>query len=202
MHPIDDLIATRLRESIEAKQRLQDGPGTAVIRDMAIAVVDSLRAGGKTLFAGNGGSYADSIHLAGEFVSRFTMEREPIAGLALGANNSIMSAVGNDYSFNDVFLREVKALGRPGDVFVAISTSGNSPNIVTAVKVALGMGIAVFGMTGEKPCALDDLCPCLKAPSAVTARIQECHITAGHILCELVERLLFDATFDDGASAQ
>lgn len=196
MTTLNETIISRLRESIDVKQKLIQSDQIDIIRDMSLTVAESLRKGGKVIFAGNGGSFADSIHLAGEFVSRFTMEREPLSGLALGANNSILTAVGNDYDYSSVFLREIKALGREGDVFIGISTSGNSPNIVACVEAADTMGIASYAMTGEKACRLHDMCTCFKAPSSCTPRIQETHIAAGHILCELVERMLCDPEFD------
>lgn len=196
MATLNETIISRLQDSIDVKQKLIESDQIDVIRDMSLAVVESLKKGGKVIFAGNGGSFADSIHLAGEFVSRFTMEREPLSGLALGANNSILTAVGNDYDYSDVFLREIKALGREGDVFIGISTSGNSPNIVACVEAADKMGITSYAMTGEKACKLHDMCTSFKAPSGCTPRIQETHIAAGHILCELVERMLCDPEFD------
>ncbi len=186
------LYKQRIAESIEAKTALlQDEQTLALAVRMAEAVVTALAAGGKVMFAGNGGSFADSIHLAAEFVSRFTMEREPLASIALGANNSILTAIGNDYSFEKVFVRELKALGKAGDVFIALTTSGNSPNILPAVEAAQAMGISVYGLTGGSGGLLAAKCPCVVIPSPVTARIQEAHITLGHILCEFVERKLF-----------
>lgn len=193
---LDALIGTRIRESIEVKQQLLQGPHIETLRDISLAVAKSLENGGKVLFAGNGGSFADAFHLAGEFVSRFTMEREPLSSVALGGNNSILTAIGNDYGYEDVFLREIKALGRPGDVFIGISTSGNSPNIVACIEAARDLGITCFGMTGSKPCRMHELCDCLKVPSPCTPRIQESHILAGHILCEIVEHLRCDPEFE------
>ncbi len=187
-----ELIEKRLTESINVKSAiLSNEENINFIRDIAMAIHKVLSQGRKVIFAGNGGSFADSIHLAAEFVSRFTMEREPLAAVSLGANNSIMTAIGNDYEFGDVFLREIKALGVSGDVFIGISTSGNSENVIRAVEAALKMGITVFCLTGKTGGRLSSLCPCLKIPSEITARIQEAHITVGHIICELVELLMF-----------
>jgi len=196
MSKLDALITTRIRESIEVKEQLMQSPHIDMLRDMSLAVAESLRNGGKVMFAGNGGSFADAIHLAGEFVSRFTMEREPLSSIALGGNNSILTAIGNDYGYEDVFLREIKALGRPGDIFIGISTSGNSPNIVACIEAAESLGVQCFGMTGSKECKMHELCPCLKVPSPCTPRIQESHITAGHILCEIVEHMRCDPEFE------
>ena len=182
----------RLQESIDAKTMLlNDEACVACIAKMADDMVASVKNGGKIIFAGNGGSYADSIHLAGEMVARFTLERAPIASVALGANNSILTAVGNDYTYEDIFVRELRALGKPEDIFIGISTSGNSPNIVSCIEAAQEIGMTIYAMTGNKPCKMHRMCDCMKVPSGCTPRIQEAHITAGHIFCEIVERDLF-----------
>ncbi len=192
MDGCNKIIKERLAASIAVKSAILADEGiVALIADIAQAMGAALRQGRKVIFAGNGGSFADSIHLAAEFVSRFTMERAPLAAISLGANNSIITAVGNDYEFGDVFARELKALGQSGDIFVGLSTSGNSENIVRAVQAALAHGLAAFCLTGKTGGRLSDMCPCLKVPSEVTARIQEAHITVGHIICELVEQLMF-----------
>jgi D-sedoheptulose 7-phosphate isomerase len=186
------MISERIRESIQTKSLLlADQESMALIDLMASSICSCLKAGGRVLFAGNGGSFADSIHLAAELVSRFTLERDPLAAFALGANNSILTAIGNDYTFADVFVRELKALGRKGDVFIGLSTSGNSENIVRAVTAARDLGMVIYCWTGKSGGRLSDMCSCLKIPSEVTARIQEAHIMVGHIICELVERSLF-----------
>lgn len=148
----------------------------------------SLDSGGKLLFCGNGGSAADAQHLAAEFVGRFVKERRPLPALALHANTSTLTAVANDYGYDAVFEREVRAHGRRGDVLIAISTSGNSPSIVRAAQAARDMDLITIGMTGAEGGKLKSLCDrCLCVPSTITARIQEVHILLGHILCELVE---------------
>lgn len=186
------LISDRIEESIRTKSALlADLESVALIDRMASSMCACLRNGGRVLLAGNGGSFADSMHLAAEFVARFALERDPLTALALGANSSILTAVGNDYTFADVFVRELKALGRPGDVFIGLSTSGNSENIVRAVTAAKDLGMVVYCWTGRTGGRLSDMCTCLKIPSDVTARIQEAHITVGHVICELVERSLF-----------
>lgn len=148
----------------------------------------SLRAGGKILFAGNGGSAADAQHWAGELVSRFYYDRPGLPAIALTTDTSILTAIGNDYGYDYTFARQVEALGREGDVLVVISTSGNSPNILRAAQVAKDRGISVIGFTGKsggKLAPLSDLCFCI--PSDETPRIQEGHEFIGHLLCALIE---------------
>ena len=150
--------------------------------------VESLRAGGKVMFAGNGGSAADAQHWAGELVSRFYYDRPGLAAIALTTDSSILTAIGNDYGYDYTFARQVEALGRTGDVLVAISTSGNSPNIIRAADAARARGVAVVGFTGEgggKLAPLSDIC--FRVPSTETPRIQEGHEFIGHLLCALVE---------------
>jgi D-sedoheptulose 7-phosphate isomerase len=147
---------------------------------------------GKILIAGNGGSAADAQHFAGELVSRFYFDRPPLAAIALTTDSSILTAIGNDYGYEDVFARQVQALGRKGDVFIAISTSGNSPNILRAVEAAKSIGLVVIGLTGRTGGKLKALCDvCLCAPSDSTPRIQECHLVLEHILCACIEESLF-----------
>ena len=167
----------------------------AVLQNMIEKAVsemtNSLNAGQKLMFCGNGGSAADSQHLAAEFTGRFTAERKPLAALALTTDSSALTCIGNDYSFDDVFSRQLAALGKSGDTLVAISTSGNSANVVKAVQVAKEMGIYTIGMLGKDGGKLSSLCHLnLLVPSTNTARIQEAHILIGHILCGAVERSL------------
>ena len=150
--------------------------------------VESLRAGGKVMFAGNGGSAADAQHWAGELVSRFYYDRPGLPAIALTTDTSILTAIGNDYGYDYTCARQVEALGRTGDVLVAISTSGNSPNIIRAAEAARARGVAVVGFTGEgggKLAPLSDIC--FRVPSTETPRIQEGHEFIGHLLCALVE---------------
>ena len=150
--------------------------------------VESLRAGGKVMFAGNGGSAADAQHWAGELVSRFYYDRPGLAAIALTTDSSILTAIGNDYGYDYTFARQVEALGRTGDVLVAISTSGNSPNIIRAAEAARARGVAVVGFTGEGGGTLAPLSDiCFRVPSTETPRIQEGHEFIGHLLCALVE---------------
>lgn len=151
----------------------------------------SLDAGGQLLIAGNGGSAADAQHIAAELTGRFLRERQPIRALALHANSSALTAVGNDYGYEHVFARELAAHGRPGDVLLALSTSGNSPNILRAIEAARQVGLTVIGLTGESGGRMRTVCDlCLCVPSKSTPRIQEMHITIGHTICGLLEETL------------
>lgn len=193
MSQTENRIEVLIRESIGVKSALlADARQIELIQRIAASIIEALKRGNKVIFCGNGGSFADSIHLAAEFVSRFQKERGPLAGVALGANNSILTAIGNDYSFVEVFSREVAAIGQAGDILVAFSTSGNSENILRAVQVALEIGIQVFGMTGQSGGRLAEVTESLKVPSIKTARIQESHILVGHIICELAENAMCD----------
>lgn len=193
MSQTENRIEVLIRESIGVKSALlADTRQIELIQRIAASIIEALKRGNKVIFCGNGGSFADSIHLAAEFVSRFQKERGPLAGVALGANSSILTAIGNDYSFVEVFSREVAAIGQAGDILVAFSTSGNSENILRAVQVALEIGIQVFGMTGQSGGRLAEVTESLKVPSTKTARIQESHILVGHIICELAENAMCD----------
>lgn len=148
----------------------------------------ALRRGNRLLIAGNGGSAADAQHMAAELTGRFLRERAPLAAMALHTNSSSLTAIGNDYGFDQVFAREVTAHGRPGDVLVAISTSGNSANIVRAIEAARQIGVSVIGMTGGTGGRIQPLCDvCLCVPTRSTPRIQEMHITIAHTICELLD---------------
>ena len=185
-------IREQIVASIAVKQALlADESLLGKIEKLASDCVQCLKAGGKVVFAGNGGSFADAQHLSAEFVSRFMFDRAPLASLVLGANNSAISAIGNDYGYDQVFARELEGVARPGDVFIPITTSGNSRNIVFAVEQARKQGLATVAFTGEGGGKLAPLCDCLCVPSRETARIQECHIMIGHIVCGLVEQQYF-----------
>lgn len=185
-------IKAQVLASISVKQALCTDEGTLTkIEHLAELTLNALRKGGKIIFAGNGGSFADAQHLSAEFVSRFMLDRAPLASMTLGTNGSAMSAIGNDYGYEHVFARELTAVARPEDVFVPITTSGNSPNILASVEVALELGIATVGLSGCAGGRLRSMCDCICVPSAETARIQECHIMVGHILCALVEERYF-----------
>lgn len=151
--------------------------------------ISALLGGRKVLFAGNGGSAADAQHLAAELIGHFQVERQPLAAFALTTDTSALTAIGNDYGYEHVFERQVLALANPGDVLVAISTSGNSPNVLLAAEAARHRGATVIGLTGQTGGKLKPLCDvCLCVPSTSTPHIQEAHITLGHVLCELVDQ--------------
>ena len=185
-------IRNQIQASIAAKQALlQDDLLLKQISNLAQKCLTALKAGGKIIFAGNGGSFADAQHLSAEFTSRFLFDRAPLASLALATNNSAISAIGNDYGYEQVFARELQAIVKSEDVFIPISTSGNSANILAAVSVARALGVTTIGWTGSDGGALKLNCECICVPSKETARIQECHILVGHILCGLVEEQYF-----------
>lgn len=162
----------------------------SLVHKAAILSVVSLMDGGKLMFCGNGGSAADSQHLASEFTGRFLKERRPIAALALTTDTSALTCISNDYAFKEVFARQVQALGKRGDVLFAISTSGNSSNVIRAVEEAHANSISVIGLLGNGGGALKEMCDiAIVVPCHVTARIQETHILIGHTLCEMIENL-------------
>lgn len=178
---------------MDVKQRtLEDQQLIATVEAVVQAVVTALRADKKILFCGNGGSAADAQHIAAELSGRFYHDRDPLFAEALHVNTSYLTAVANDYSYDQVYSRLVKAKGRPGDVLIGISTSGNSGNIVEALKMARAQGMVTVSMTGATGGKMRDLSDhLLNVPSTDTPRIQEVHILLGHIICELVERELF-----------
>lgn len=158
----------------------------------AETIVETLRNGGKVLIAGNGGSAADAQHIAGEFVSRFHYDRPGLASIALTTDTSILTAIGNDYGYERLFSRQVQALGREGDVFIGISTSGNSANVIEAFKEAQKQNLKTIGFTGSTGGKMADMCDItLRMPSKETPKIQEGHIAIGHIICGLVEAAMF-----------
>ena len=187
------LIQTRLAESAYLKQAMRrDDEVTSALASVAVAVVEAYRTGNKLLLFGNGGSAADAQHIAAELVGRFYKDRKPLAAIALNANTSAITAVSNDFSFAEIFEREVKALGQPGDVAIGISTSGDSDNVIRALDTARAQGLVTVAFTGASGGRIKTgVDYCLRVPSDDTARIQEGHITAGHIMCELVENALF-----------
>jgi D-sedoheptulose 7-phosphate isomerase len=166
-------------------------PLTSEVDRVVTVIAGSLAAGGALLVCGNGGSAADAQHIAGELTGRFFRDRKPLRALALHANTSSLTAIGNDYGYHEVFAREVGAHGREGDVLLAISTSGNSQNVLRAIEVAREKRMIVIGFTGKTGGKMRDLCDiCLRVPSTSTPRIQECHILIGHATCELLEQIL------------
>ena len=159
--------------------------------DLAERCTAALRAGGKIIFCGNGGSFADAQHLSAEFTSRFLFDRPGLPSLALGTNSSAMTAIGNDYGYENVFAREIQAIATPADVLIAITTSGNSGNILKALEAAKEANVPTVVLTGAGRGKLEDATETLNIPSTDTARIQECHILLGHIICGLVEESIF-----------
>lgn len=184
-------ITTAFKEGAELRLKVARDCGPAIIA-AAKAMSDCLRAGSKLLFFGNGGSAADAQHLAAEFVGRFVLERRGLPAVALTTDSSILTAVGNDYGFDRIFSRQIEALGQAGDVAIGLSTSGNSPNVVAALQQARRQNLKTIGLAGRDG---GQLRHCSDIPLVVaspnTARVQECHITIGHLLCELVEDDLF-----------
>lgn len=189
-----DIIRSQVAASIAVKQAiLADEALMARIADIAALMVDAYKAGHKTLWAGNGGSAADAQHMAGELVNKFTFDRPGIAALSLSTDTSIITAVGNDYGFNRLFARQIEAQGRPGDVFVGISTSGKSQNLVEALDACKAKGITSVAIVGKDACPMDAYDFVIHVPSKRTPRIQECQTLIGHVLCYLVEQALFGA---------
>jgi D-sedoheptulose 7-phosphate isomerase len=190
---IESLITSRIRDCASVTQRLLDSSDYLnVVVAAAETMTKCLRSGNKILFFGNGGSAADAQHLAAELSGRFLKERKSLSGWALTTNSSVLTAIGNDYSFDEVFARQVQGIGNPDDVAFAITTSGNSPNVLRAADVARDMKLVTVGLTGRtggKLRSVADHCICI--PSDQTPRIQEAHILTGHILCELIEETLF-----------
>ena len=179
-------IARRLEESAQVKRDLAKSQANQIER-MVELIVAAYRSGGKVVLFGNGGSAADAQHIAGELMGRFKLERKPLPAIALTANTSILTALANDYGYDTVFSRQVEAMVNAGDVAIGISTSGNSPNVIKALKAAKAKGAVTIGLTGGggRLAGAADLT--VAVPSKSTPRIQEAHITIGHIVCELVE---------------
>lgn len=182
------IIKQRFEEHLAVANAVMQSDILQQIERIAAAIKQALANGNKVLFCGNGGSAADSQHLAAEFVGRFQKERQGLPAIALTVDTSILTAVGNDYGFERVFARQVEALGQAGDVLVGISTSGNSPNVVQAIELAKAKGMYCVGMTAAGGGKMAQICDeCIAVPVQVTARAQEMHILIGHILCELVD---------------
>ena len=188
-----EVFKKEISESIEVKKRLlNNSENLIVIEELVIECIKSLKNGGKIIFCGNGGSFADSQHLTAEFISKLRFDRSPLPAIALGTNSSILTAIGNDYGFEYIFERELIALYGKHDVFIPISTSGNSKNVIRAIKKANKLGIKTYGLTGINSGKMDDLCNTIKIPSYKTEKIQECHIMLGHIICFLIEKEIFN----------
>ena len=189
----DALIISSIQDSIKVKQTLlTDSLLLEQIADVVQEFISALSSGHKLLLFGNGGSAADSQHIAAEFVGRFQLERTPLPALALTVNTSALTGIGNDYDYVNVFSRQVEALGQAGDVAVGITTSGKSPNVIKGLAAAKAKGLVTVGMTGKFGEMLKDVSKyCLCVPSDQTPRIQECHILIGHIVSQLTEQEMF-----------
>jgi D-sedoheptulose 7-phosphate isomerase len=193
MREPDDMVSAHFHRSREALERAADDPLLrSAIDAIADAVTRALRNGGKLMIAGNGGSAADAQHIAAEFLSRLNFDRNPLPAIALTTDTSVLTAIGNDYGFEHVFERQVRGLGRPGDVFIAISTSGRSPNVLAALRAARKIRVVTVGFSGDGEREMAAHCDhYLAAPCAETPLIQQIHIVAAHAICGLVERNLF-----------
>lgn len=188
----DATVKRLVQESIQVKQTLlSDRDLMERIARIAGVMVDAYRSGHKTLWAGNGGSAADAQHMAGELVNKFCFDRPGLAALSLSTDTSIITAIGNDYGFDRLFARQVEAQGHQGDVFIGISTSGRSKNLVEALRACRDKGITSVAIVGANPCPMDDYDYVIHVPSTETPRIQECQTLIGHILCYIVEQELF-----------
>jgi D-sedoheptulose 7-phosphate isomerase len=184
-------IAQVFRESADLKLRFIR-QNAEVLAQVVRIIVEAFKSGNKLLLFGNGGSAADAQHLAGEFVNRFLIERPPLPAIALTTDTSVLTSISNDYGYVDSFAKQVKALGKEGDVAIGISTSGSAANVIKAIKVATEMGlktVALSGNDGGELAKISDIALIVDSP--VTPRIQEVHITVGHVICEMVDRMLF-----------
>lgn len=189
MKDYTDTVAARFEETA-GNYRALAGQAAKVAR-IGHVIAARMKAGGMTMFCGNGGSAADAQHLAAELQGRFLHDRKPMASMALTTNTSTLTAIGNDYGYDEVFDRQVIGLGRKTDVLVGLSTSGNSRNVIRAIEAARAIGIYTLGLTGEDGGGMGQICDdCIRVPSSHTARIQEMHIGIGHMLCEIIEQEL------------
>ena len=203
---LTEAIAAQLCETADNLRAMsQDAALHAAMAKVAEACIAALRNGNKILFAGNGGSAADAQHLAGELVSRFNYDRPGLPAFSLSTDTSVLTAIGNDYGYERLFARPIEAVGNAGDVHIAISTSGRSPNILAALRTAREKGLVTVGLTGRPGGDMPSLCDhCLRTPSDLTPRIQEGHITIGHTICYLIEQQLFpkpSTSLSTGSSA-
>ena len=183
-------VARALKEGAELRTKMAESMA-AEIATAATAIAEAFKAGRKLLLFGNGGSAADAQHIAAEFMNRFLIERPPLPAIALTTDTSILTSIANDYAFDEIFSKQVKALGKKGDVALGITTSGSSGNVLKALRAAKKLGMTTIALTGEggKAASLADIA--LQIPSRSTPRIQEAHIAVGHILCDLTDTILF-----------
>ena len=188
------MIKKHIKESISVKKKiLENDIIINEIDKISQACIQAYKKGNKLLFAGNGGSAADSQHIAGEFVSRFYFDRPGLSAIALTTDTSILTAIGNDYGYDQLFSRQIEAVGCKGDIFFGISTSGNSKNIIEGLKKAKENKLITVGFSGESGGDMQNLCDyCINIPSSDTPRIQESHILVGHIICYIVEKKMFE----------
>lgn len=188
-------IKNYIEQSIKTKKLiLENAEIISEIEKISFSIIEAYKNGNKVLIAGNGGSAGDSQHMAAELVSKFLIERTALSAISLTTNTSILTSVGNDYDHKLVFARQIRAHAKKGDIFIAISTSGESKNILYAIKEAKNCGMIVVGLSGAKPSSMDKMCDfIIKAPSTETPIIQESHIMIEHIICALVEKTLFDS---------
>jgi D-sedoheptulose 7-phosphate isomerase len=187
---LKDAVARILKEGAEIRLRMIDTMAAGIV-EAAQAIADAFKAGRKVLLFGNGGSAADSQHIAAEFMNRFQIERPPLPAISLATDTSVLTSISNDYAFDEIFSKQIKALGKKGDIAIGITTSGSSPNVLKAFRAAKKMGMTTVALTAEggKAASLADIGLCV--PSRSTPRIQEAHIVIGHILCDLTDTLLF-----------
>lgn len=190
---MQDFILKQIQSSCDIKNKiLQDKEIINLIQNISEQAVKLYKAGNKILIAGNGGSAADAQHIAGELVGRFYFDRPGLPAIALTTDSSILTGIGNDYGYKNLFARQIQAQGKEGDMFVAISTSGNSPNIVEAIHESKKNKVITVGLTGESGGVMGEICNyCIKVPSNDTPRIQESHIMIGHIICSIIEQEIF-----------
>ena len=198
MPTAEQFVVDEIRKLRSALEQLERSPYPETLATVAGAVVEALREGGKVLFCGNGGSAADAQHLAAELVGRQNFNRAPAAGLALTVDTSALTALANDYGYDTVFARQVQALGRPGDVLFGLSTSGRSPNVIAALEAAASLGLTTVAFTGSDPGEMGKAAHVVAVPATETAKVQELHITCGHIVFARVEQDLFLSAEPEG----
>lgn len=186
---MDNQIKTYIQNSIEIRKNiLADEEMFEKVKEISNKIILALKSENKILFVGNGGSASDCDHLATEFVSKFYKDRHAFNAISLTSNNALITALSNDFSYDKAFSRQIEAIGKKGDILIALSTSGNSKNVVNAIKVANEMGLTTVGLTGQTPCEMDKICNILvKIPSSETPAIQEAQTMLGHLICKIVE---------------
>jgi D-sedoheptulose 7-phosphate isomerase len=188
--PLKESVVRSLKEGSELRLKMAETMSAEIV-SAATAIAEAFKAGGKLLLFGNGGSAADAQHIAAEFMNRFLIERPPLPAIALTTDTSVLTSIANDYAFDEIFSKQVKALGKKGDVALGITTSGSSGNVLKALRAAKRLGMTTIALAGEggKAASLADIA--LQIPSRSTPRIQEAHIAVGHILCDLTDTILF-----------